>query len=363
MSFESGNLSMRAVRVPTTPDATFFSGKLQIHCLPVMSKDEVGPEWGWVTGQHLLDRELNEDSIAIGSGFRFALACCRRRIDKGMYEARCRQDEHAAAGAGGNLNRRQRGEIRDNIRNQMLKEAPVSVGGVHCALFEGWLMIGTTSEAAYMQVVQRLTAAGVVEKDMLPMLPDAQFTSATGCRWGDLAGACFGGTPSGEFFAWDIGEDFLTWCWYVAECCNGLVTLEDAKVAISVAGPLKMVAPGDESGMLQLSSEVAPLSHETAVALSDGRKLQRCELMLALNQIAFTVEVDAVDFAFRKLRCTPPVDEGTREERDLARLEQFASFLDLFNLTFRHFAQLRASKAWPKTETAMRTWVADKAAK
>jgi hypothetical protein len=99
---------------------------------PPLSTLGAGEIHGWVTGRHLLDRQITEDTARHAGYLRMTLMQAERKIPEPLLRAECTMEELAELEASGRerLSARVRSEIRKRVSERLLPDMPPSLKGI-----------------------------------------------------------------------------------------------------------------------------------------------------------------------------------------------------------------------------------------
>ena len=173
MSFESGSASFRVFYLARTlPDD--YVQRFARHAAPAL--DGLGRDavHGWVTGRHLLDRKITEETAYHGGYLRLALMKAERRIPGALLRAECMLEELAAKQAEGVefLKRETRAKIRKEVSERLLPQMPPQLSGIPvvCGRRAEALCAGALSEAQMDVLTHHFHVATSVE--LTPLTPE-----------------------------------------------------------------------------------------------------------------------------------------------------------------------------------------------
>ena len=100
MPFESGSVSFRMMELPRAIPKN-FAEKFAAHRAGPLDAVGAGEQRGWVTGRHLLDSKITEDSAMHAGWVRLALRQAERKVPAALLKAECRMEELATMAAEG----------------------------------------------------------------------------------------------------------------------------------------------------------------------------------------------------------------------------------------------------------------------
>ena len=366
MGFETGSASFRMMEMPRAfPEdwaerfAKHAAGSLEL------VKDE--EQRGWVTGRHLLDTHITEETALTGGWVNLVLRCAVKKVPPALLKAECRMDELAVMAADGKayLKAADRAEIKKQVTERLLPKMPPTLKGIPFLHKRGELHLytGALSEdqtdaiGAYLGATLGFTCA--------PSTPELLAKTLRDIDAEDLGGSCF--SPEMERVAMEpaLGREFLTWLWYLGEMQNGRIDLSGEREAgLLVEGPLTFVWEGNGAHVTQLRQGAPESSLEAKACLLAGKKLKVAKLSLAMDEEriwSFTVDADSM--AFRSMKF-PKGAVGDRLTRFQERMSFWDDWREIWLDLFGQFLDVRSeASAWRKTEKKMREWVAGRPAR
>lgn len=359
MGFESGSLSFRLFHLRTAFTRGVIA-KFAAQAAPPIETLGRDPLQGWVTGRHLLDRNICEQSCLTGSYLHVALMRAERKIPEALLRAYCRLEEEAELKARNSdtLPRQVRSEIRTRLIEQMQPTMPPTLSGMPVALdFRNEVLLaGAMSE----QQIERLGAAFRETTGTLPvpLSPEVAALTRRQVNANDLAPTGFSPDPAVAAEAEPgLGLDFLTWLWFVWERDGGVFHRAGGETfGFMLEGPLTFYREGQGAHEALLRKGSPLLSREAGTALLCGKKLKRAKFTLARGEQMWSGTIDA-DFGFRSLKL-PKSEQfdpvGRFEERMLFVETYWQSFLELFD----RFLEVRAKPAaWNEVVAAIQAWI------
>jgi hypothetical protein len=364
MGFDSGSVSFRLFYLKPSfgPDLV---ARLAAHAAPPIETLGREPIQGWVTGRHLLDTRLTEESCVFGGYLHASLMRAERKIPEALLRAHRRLEEeahHIARGVGG-LPQAVRREIRDAIFTRLLPTMPPTLTGLPMvlALRDNRLFAGALSDAQ----MDRFGPAFREAAGVLPIALNAE-TAALQRRQvnaRDLETLSFSPDPEvPPETAPDLGLDFLNWLWWWWETEGGMFHLErdGQPLGMMLEGPLTFVREGKGAYEAVLRKGTPLNSREAGVALLGGKRLRRAKFLLAQGEQSWSATVDA-DFGFRGLKL-PKGEALDPSGAFQERMRLIETFTDAFMNLYDRFLEQRGRAAqWRQTVDAMRAWVGQRA--
>ncbi|BCS87485.1 hypothetical protein [Pseudodesulfovibrio sediminis] len=159
-----------------------------------------------------------------------------------------------------------------------------------------------------------------------------------------------------------LGQDFLTWLWYKTDNENILFQLKDKRTftlhmeqKLSVQG-----GEGETKSTATVSSPAGELS-EAKTGLSHGKKVHKAQLLFSMDQDDWLITLSAADFSLSGLK-TPKIntkdDEGDDPDaKFLEKIFLIERCLEMLDIVFGHFLELRMSKAWAEESASVKLWI------
>ena len=362
MGFESSSISFRLLHLPQALPERVVA-RFARHALPPLDTLGVGKVTGWVSGRHLLDRNLTDENALYGGYLRLTLVAAERKIPAALFRAECKLEELAQLAASGQdrLSARLRSDIRQQVTARLLPQMPPQLKAIPCVCEPA----GTRLWAAALADKQTdefllhfHQAAGL---SPVPLTPEAAaMRRQVDVRQWDVS--CFSAEAEGEPVSDRVGLDFLTWFWFVSEARGGLVAVPQlGSFGLLLEGPLTFVMEGGGAHEVILRKGEPRLGAEAKAALLSGKKLKRAKITLARGDQTWACTLDAENFVFRGLRL-PPTEQVDAVSRFQDRLRLIELFQDAFLGLYDQFLDERNNAAsWKKTIAELQRWVAGRA--
>lgn len=361
MSFESGSISFAMFYVPAKLPETIHQG-FAGNVLGPMDNLRTDEMHGWVGPRHLLDREISETTAWPAGYLRLTLCQAQRVIPASLLRAECRMEELAWMQAQHRdyVNRKQRGEIKQQVIERLLPQMPPQLKGIDFCYDprEGFLYSTAISEKqldAFSINFGLTTGSKLIMAD-----PVSSAWHEAHCRadqWPPL------GFAAEQWADCAPGREFLMWLWFMSEAKGGEIALpEYGKYSVMVEGPL--LFDQEEQGETAIRKGEPLLSAETRAALLSGKKLRRAKLTIARSaEECWTCVFDADAFVFRNLKL-PKTESIDAFGRFQERMEMINAFRQVFLALYAVFVKLRDDAAGCKSmESEMKKWMASRPAR
>ena len=361
MPFESGSVSFRMMELPRAFPKN-FAEKFAAHRAGPLDAVGAGEQRGWVTGRHLLDSKITEDSAMHAGWVRLALRQAERKVPAALLKAECRMEELATMAAEGKayLKAKVRAEIRQSVTERLLPNMPPQLRAIPFVYLPGAAHLYVTALATAPLDMFSAALASTLGFSGLPATPETLGESLKKVDLRDVPGTSFSPEMEAEAMEAAPGREFLTWLWFKAETQNGKVALADGRdLGVLVEGPLTFTHEGNGAHAAVLKKGSPENSLEAKTCLLGGKKLKEAKITFALdeqNLWAFGFEAD--QFLIRGLKLPQgegQIDAVSRFQERMIFLEQWREiFLDLFGA----FVAVRAdAKKWKNEVADIRAWV------
>lgn len=359
MGFESGAVSFRVFHLPRKLPRD-FAERFAEHAAPPLESARHGPVRGWVSGRHLLERNIEEENIVTGGYLHLHLLLAERKIPRSLLLAECRMEElaHLAAQGGGGLSRAVRTEIRRRVEERLLPKMPAQLHGLpvlqdpsEFRLFAGAL--STPHVDAFTVLFQQ--TLGVMPVPLDPVAAGMQ-RAQTDLR--KLPAASWLPDLDAGQVSDQPGHDFLTWLWFASETRGGTAEVPGhGTFAFAVEGPLTFIMEGNGAHEIVLRKGQPLVSVEAKTALLAGKKLKSCRVVLAQEDREWRVGVEGGEFVFRSLKI-PPVESLDAVGRFQERVRHVQTFADAFFALYDLFLKERVhATGWKRVAAEMGEWI------
>ena len=361
MSLESGSASFRMLYLPRDLPADVVE-RFARHAAPPIDTLGAGEINGWVTGRHLLDRNITAETAYHAGFLRLTLMQAERKIPEPLLRAECRMMELAQIQAEGleRLSQTARREIRQQVTERLLPTMPPTLRGISMIHDATARLLYTTAlsdkqlDAFQIGFAQPMGFGGV------PVLPETASLQRRHRSISDWSPASFSPDVEPEEVSHDPGLDFLTWLWFVSEARGGIVKLKDlGDWAVLIDGPLTFVMEGSGAHEMVVRRGEPRLSAEAKASLLSGKKLRRAKLTLARGDQAYACTFDGPSFVVRGLKL-PEGEKLDAVSKFQERIQQIDLFKEAVLTLFDRFADERESKEWNKALAEIHAWVKER---
>jgi hypothetical protein len=163
-----------------------------------------------------------------------------------------------------------------------------------------------------------------------------------------------------------LGQEFLTWLWWMSEERGGMVNLPGQGDIVVVFEKHMLLEYGeaDYSERLVCSGLQTELK-EARTGLRTGKKLEQARVQIVRGDYEFNVTLGATLFEFRNVRLPKTAasvsDNGKSDEEMegliLERIFLFEELTRIVNDLFRMYLNRRMSESWKEELAKIRIWV------
>lgn len=364
MSFESGSLSLRLYALPETMPTDFVERFAAMAAPPqnLMGSEAVT---GWVTGRHLLDRNINEDSAMVAGYLRLTLMKAERIIPPALLKAECMIEQLALMQARDLqfLKRTEKAEIKKEVIRRLLPEMPLTLTGIEMAAIPDARYLyttATTDKQSDAFVLHFRQATGI---SPVPLTAETLAAAEIHQDIRDIQPTSFSPEQPDEQAEPRIGRDFLTWLWFFSEACGGIANLEGGQVGVLIEGPLAFAYEGAGAHDTVLRKGNPTVSAEAKTALISGKKLRAAKVSFTMDEAVWKFTFDADNFIIRSVSLpkSEAVDVTGRFQDRMIALETLRTIIT--GLYLRFLEERLNNAEWEALRETIHKWVANRHAK
>ncbi|MBN2450493.1 MAG: recombination-associated protein RdgC [Lentisphaeria bacterium] len=363
MPFDHGPITFRLCHLPKPLPADALA-RFASHAAGPLESVRDEPQWGWVSGRHLLERRVDEETSSIAGYLHLSLRKAERKIPPALLRAECRMAELAqmAAEKKDRISRKDRKTIKEEVTERLLPQMPPQLSGTPFCIdvADNVLYAGATSQALLDTFLSLFCKS--IGFEPVPLTPETAAEELFDLDAAGLPQLNFSPELSDQAVAGTVGQNFLTWLWFFLEERSGVLpATKFGEFSMMVDGPLVLVAEGPGAYESVIRKGMPVISAEAKAALTVGKKLSRARLVLVRAQSEqWSVTFDADEFLFRGLKlpegeAMDPV--GIFEER-MTNLYIFQkAFFALYERFLKEFSSPAAVSAF---EGKAKQWVKER---
>jgi hypothetical protein len=363
MAIEQGRVNLRIFRLTRNLPKDAIE-RFKANALAPLEYIKDDPIYGWCTGKHLMDTAIDEDTARWGSILRLQLVKAEKKIPPSLLKSECRAQEMARMKESGQpfISRKERQEIRDATRMLLLPKMPPILKGIMIVQEAGsnYLFTDAVSEKAADALVIHFRHA---QQITLEPLGPAELALGGRTQF-DVTGLpprSFSHLVEDKVVSGEIGHDFLTWLWFMAETAPEELEVEGhGPVGLLVEGPLTFAMEGSGAHQTTLRKGNPPVSTEARSALQGGKKLAKCRLSIAKGDEIWCGNFDGETMVMRGMslpKCEEDLDPTSTFQMRVRKLDEYR---EIMTGLYRLFLQRRITPEWQTEVEHMRDWVAER---
>lgn len=362
MGFERGTVSYRIFEAPRTLPEDALDRVME-NSAPAIDHIVEGKVMGWVTGRHMLDRRIEDETVNFGGYYRLALMQAEKKIPTSLLKAEIQQEELARKSARGAefLSRKERTEIREEITARLLPQMPPQLKSTPYIHNPESLRFycGALNDKACDEF--NIYFTHTFGYSAVPISPESAAMSRKRVDTRDMYASSFSPEVADELVDDNIGRDFLTWLWFVSEEREGVIDIPNVgRFAILIQGPLTFTMEGAGAHETTLRKGNPTLSAEAKTSLLSGKKISKAKFAFALGETLYEVTVGD-DFVFRSLKLSDPEESLDAVSLFMERMQQINDLSEAFLGAYDIFIDLRSDREkWKAERTKIHKWVNDR---
>lgn len=366
MGFEKGTSALTVLRLNEKLPENFLekfnannAGKFDS-----IKTDEV--QRGWVSGRHLLENIVNENT-ALKAGYIFLnYRRAERKIPPTLLNAMCKMREIEELRENPTLitvSKKRKREIKNQIIEDNISMFAPSVSGVEMVIDPktNLVFIGTASVKQVDQVLDYLRDTFSLEPGKIPSRLDPDEIMFRNFK--EPASVL----PNIHFTVKKLedehspGRDFLTWLWFHSERNEGSLQYKNNRYHIAIEGPLllALATEAQGAGETNLKKGCPTNSAEAKIALEMGKKLKKAKFRIARGQDVWsgTFEADKFTFSGLKLPDGEEMDPDSVFDERMLNLNLFCEIIEEY---FKLFVSNINSPEWKNIMSDIQEWTEEK---
>jgi hypothetical protein len=360
MPFENGRVSFRIYSLPRALPEDHIE-RFARHKAPPIESCSGGNTSGWVSGRHLLDRDIRAETALHCGYLRMALLQLEKKIPPSLLKAECQIAELAQLEADGKqfLSRKERSEIRKEVYDRLLPEMPPQLKDIPFIHLPGSHTLYAAALACGKSDLFCSRFLNTMGFNLIPCAPDTLIEQLGKPDPRGWTPASFSDKVPDEAVEIYPGREFLTWLLYCYDAGDAKVdTARQGRIALLIEGPLTFYHEGSGAHQTVLTEGEPIGSPEASTALRSGKLLRKAKLTLAHEDEPWEFTIDGDEFVFRNVKL-PEIDQeldsASRFAERIGRLDQLR---DIFFALYEHYLAIRCKPtAWRAEKEAIRNWI------
>lgn len=355
MPFDRGPFSMTIFRLPKVlpENALELFDSYKAGKLDDIKKDE--QQIGWVSGRHLLERTIDDETALLGGHIYLNLRTAQRKIPATLLKAEIRMEELVYIKATNNpdVSRKVKKEIKEAIIEKRINQMVPTISGIQFVIdkTDNTLYLGAISGKQidiFLQLFHKTLNIEPIQITPEEIMLEKKMKTSN-----------YNGIPAADNATSEShpGRDFLTWLWFFSEEKGGIIDVPKyGQFSVMIDGPLSFIAEGN-GALESVVRKGNPLkSAEARAALEVGKKLKRAKIILARAKEMWLVGFDADNFSFSGVSL-PQGEEMDYASRFAERVNSLHIFKTIFYALFASFLNEAESESWKNTLSKMKKWI------
>lgn len=366
MAFENGRVSFRIYSLPR-PLPEDYIERFARHSAPPVKNCTGGNTSGWVTGRHLLDRDIKADTAHYAGFLRLSLLEVEKKIPASLLKAECQMEELAVMEAEDKqfLSRKERSEIKEAVTDRLLPDMPPQLKDTPLVYQPGGNTLYASALSTKNSDLLCTRFVNTMGYNITPCAPDRliQLNNHPDPRsWGP---ASFSPNIPDEAVEIAPGREFLTWLLFNFDARRGYIDVEKlGRVALLIEGPLTFYHEGSGAFETVLKAGEPVRSPEATTCLLSGKQLKKAKMTLALNDEPWEFGIDGDEFVFRSVKLPEVEKDLDYLSRFQERIRHLDQLRDIFFGLYNAYLDIRcSSELWRSEKQEIRNWVANRAKK
>jgi hypothetical protein len=336
MAFDSGTLAFTICHMPSKfPDDVIdrFVDRKATPLEFVKDKEEMG----WVTGRHLLDTRIDDQTAYMGGYLHLVLRTAQRKIPPSLLKAECKMAELALMeeGDGEFITRKQRKKIKEEVQDRLLEEMPPTLTGTPFVYDPNndLLYVGVGSQSKLDKFVHFFYDTIGIEPVMLT--PEVIAEDFLKYSIDSIEPLSFSPHRAEGDEQGGLGRDFATWLWYFQEMEGGTINVDHlGDFGLMIDGPMCFAADGPGALETVIRKGMPTNSAEAKASLMVGKKIMKAKYILARDKETWMFNLDAAAFFFQavSLPAGEELDAGSHFQERVFFIDTMRrAFLQLFD--------------------------------
>ena len=310
-----------------------FAGRKAPPLQYVKDKEELG----WVTGRHLLDTRIDDETAYMGGYLHLVLRSAQRKIPPSLLKAEYKMAEFAMMEEkkGVFLSRKERKKIKEEVQDRLMEDMPPSLAGTPFVYDpkNDLLYVGALSRAKVDAFIYFFYETVGIEP--VPLSPELIAEKHLGYSIDSLEPLSFSPQRAEGDEEGGLGRDFATWIWYFQDVEGGTFDVPHlGQFGIMVDGPMCFAAEGAGALESVIRKGMPTNSAEAKASLMVGKKIMKAKYIMSKEKQNWSFNLDAATFNFQAVTLPPgeQVDVGSHFQERMYFIETMRrAFLHLFD--------------------------------
>lgn len=377
MGFASGAVSYRRFQISGKPFGGVsdeFVAALSEYAIGNHGSADPSQQVGWVGPQHIFDRDLSGEKIALGRYAYFSLRVDKLSVPSNVAKSFMRMEEEAALAASGRefLSKTERRAAREAAKMQIEKETKA---GTYRRIAAYPLLIDLEANALLFANTSAATGDVLIEffgntfnRALHPLDADTLAERLLDKEQRALEQVRpvhfvpmpedFGDPGTDAANVQFLGKEFLTWIWYLTDRgeTEQLQFRNGDDLTVAIDRTLRLECDFRMTGTDVITCDAPSGLPEAKAALAIGKQPTKAGLVLgsALGEFALTLDGQKMNVSGLVI----PMDDEQTDPVAIAeeRFERAFDCAAILDVLYETFLKLRVSSGWETTYRAMSDW-------
>ena len=320
---------------------------------------------GWVTGHHLLDREINNERAYRAGYLYLQLMKAELKIPEKLLRAEIKMGELVRLRDEGVefITRKMRSEIRQEVIDRLLPDMPPTLSEIPMVYNRENSMLYAGALTDKQVEAFTISFQKTIGQNPVMLTPETASLSLKQFNARDLHATSFSPECPDDEACDGLGRDFLTWLWFFVEKGGALAELDDVgQTGVIIEGPLTFVRDGGAAAVAVLRKGTVLRSAEAKTSLLGGKKLTSARITFVRGEDTWNCTFGADEFVIRSLKL-PKGEARDPESSFQERMLMLDTFRKILTGLYKRFLELRFDpERWTETRSEIHKWVTDRTA-
>ena len=354
MPFERGSFSVKFLKLPSALPEDALE-QFNRHSAGKLDEVKNEPQIGWVSGRHMLERQIEEETAILGGHIYLYLRIAQRKIPAQLLKAGIKMEElvYMKATGSADIPKKVKKEIKASVEEKWLNQMVPTISGIPFVIDkrDNSIFVGATSRAQidnFIALFEKTLKIIPIESTAEEMMIEEKLNPS------HYAGMKLFPNVDDEMIP---GRDFLTWLWFYGETEGGESDIKTSGAySFMIDGPLTFIADGDGAIESVVKKGNPVKSAEARTSLNVGKKLKKAKIIFAKDDETWSATFDADSFSFGSLNL-PQGEEMEHNSRFAERIDYLQTFKTVFRTLFVKFLEETKSKEWDKRIAQIKQWI------
>ncbi|MGE3180576.1 MAG: hypothetical protein AB7N71_03030 [Phycisphaerae bacterium] len=377
MGFASGAISYRRYIISGKPFGTVtdeFVAALNNFAIGNQGSSDPSQQIGWIGSQHIFDRAMTGEKIALGRYAHFSLRVDKLSVPSNVARSLMRMEEEAALAASGRefLSKTERRTAREAAKLQIEKETKsgtyrrIAAYPLLIDLESNTLLFANTSAATSDTLIELF--GNTFQRALHPMDADslAERLLEKNSRALEQVRPVhfvpmpedFGDPGTDAANVQFLGKEFLTWLWFLTDRgeTEKLQMRNGDDLTVAIDRTLRLECDFRMTGTDVITCDAPGGLPEARAALAIGKQPTKAGLVLGTSLGEFALTLDGQKMNVSGLIVPTDDDQNDPQSAVEDRFEHAFDCATIIDVLYETFLQHRVSNNWQATMDEMSAW-------